>query len=126
MVNSRKIFWLVLCVSVLAALALGACGTKGPGEATIKPRILDIALTSENTFEPSTFNLKLSEPVKFRIRNEASYTHTFIIRSRSMFYSLAAGESDNTLVFFPNQVTTLELVCRIHEDEGMVAQLIVE
>lgn len=101
-----------------------------------EPRIIEITLDSY-TITPNTINIKVNEPVTFRVHNAATFIpHDLVIHAPdagiNVKIDVKAGKTA-TASFTPIQAGTYQMYCdkdppigKSHREKGMHGMLIVE
>jgi plastocyanin len=123
-------------VSVFGLLALAGCGLSGPAHDPVKPGMVGVDMGFAS-FEPDTIHVKAGQTVAFR--NNAVITHTVTDDPKLAMdpkdASAPAGAAPfNSGDLAPGQVFTQTFTvpgtyvyfCMHHEDDGMVAKVIVD
>lgn len=88
-----------LCVAAVAALPLAACGSDdegGSGSASGEEPAGDVVVVGaldSLAFEPETLDAPAGE-ITFRLENEGSLPHTFVIEDRESDLKLSVGDTD--------------------------------
>jgi uncharacterized cupredoxin-like copper-binding protein len=130
--KSQRIVLLAL-LSVLIIALLAACsggtvgGTKAP--AANGGRTFNVAAT-EFEFKPNKFEAKVGQKVTFKVTNNGTVEHNFVILSPDGSQELTKmstqpGET-KTLEFTPTEAVTYQIDCNIagHKEAGMVGELV--
>jgi plastocyanin len=123
-------------ISILSLLALSACGLSGPAHDPVKPGIVGVDMGFAS-FEPATIHIKAGQTVAFR--NNAVITHTVTDDPKLAMDPKDASGPAGAAIFNsgdipPGQVFTQTFTvpgtyvyfCMHHEDDGMVATVIVD
>jgi len=95
---------LPLFVLVAAAVVLGACSDAATRTGTDEsPRVIDLTMTEDMTFEPPRIDVRRGETVAFRVRNVANEGHEAFIGTdeeqrlhETNHYALPADEQMTT------------------------------
>ena len=132
--KSQRIMGLTLLGMLLIALA-AACsggtigGTKAPAGSNSGGKAFNVTAT-EFAFKPNLFEGTVGQKMTFKVTNQGTVEHTFIILSPDGSQELAKlstqpGET-KTLDFTPTTATTYSIVCNIagHKEAGMTGQLV--
>lgn len=86
---------------------------------------LKFRLTDDDRFGPSRVRVGVASTVQLTIENEGSAEHTFTMEELDIDETIEPGGIVSLDVSFP-ETGTYEFVCRIHGDEGMRGEFVVE
>ncbi|MGZ8567049.1 MAG: cupredoxin domain-containing protein [Actinomycetota bacterium] len=75
-------------------------------------------------FEPATLQGTAAQSLSIHLENESDATHTFTIDDQDVDVELAAGESADVDVTFP-EADSVTFYCRFHVSSGMEGELTV-
>ncbi len=131
----QRIAWLTLLGMLLVTLA-AACsggtigGTKAPaGSNSGGGKTFNVTAT-EFQFKPNQFEGSVGQKITFKVTNQGTVEHTFIILSPDGSQELSKlstqpGETKN-LDFTPTTAATYPIDCNIagHKEAGMTGQLV--
>jgi plastocyanin len=120
----------------IPALLLAGCGLSGPAHGPTSPNIVDVTM-GFGSFDPTVVHIKAGESVEFR--NTALITHSVTDDPKLAMDAKDASEPAGAAPFnsgdiAPGQVYTQTFTqpgtytyfCTHHEDDGMVARIIVD
>ncbi len=123
----------MVTLAATAVLLAVACGgsdpTPTPAATSTTPEVVDqevtVLTTGSLTFEPSDMSVEPGQVVRFIVRNDSSFSHTFTIAVNTTKETiltdvrLAGGQTVTTMVTFPSEPADFYLFCRPHEGAGM-------
>lgn len=95
-------------------------------------RVIPVTLTGDLAFKPGFIEVSAGEKVRFVLKNEASFFHTFTIATSSgkeeilVDVPLNGGEERTADLTIPEGAGNLYLFCKPHEFTGMVATILVD
>jgi len=95
-------------------------------------RLIPVTLTSDLSFKPGFIDVTAGEKVRFVLKNEAGFFHTFTIATSSgkkkilVDVPLNGGEENTVDLTIPEGTGDLYLFCKPHEFAGMVAMIVVD
>lgn len=87
-------------------------------------REIDVSL-NDDYFNPKDINLTAEKPVTLNLKNNGKKPHTFTVKDLKIDVELQPGESKKITLRSPKK-GTYELICRFHQNEGMVGKVIVK
>ena len=137
----RNVAVLTLMAAVLALLTVGcggadptptaaaapsaAAGDPTPAASEVIGQEVTVTTTGSLTFQPNDISVEPGQTVRFTIRNDTSFSHTFTIAVTTAKETvltdvpLGGGETKTTTVTFPAEPADFYLFCRPHEGAGM-------
>jgi plastocyanin len=131
---------LMVFVAGIGILAMSGCGGEDPKSAATAGTVATPGTTSgapqtgvreikiiakDNVFDPKTYNLEGSGPVKLIVVNEGEQVHE--VEIETLFPETKLSPGQNKVVDLPSvQPRTYRLYCEIHEDQGMEGEFIVK
>jgi plastocyanin len=95
-------------------------------------RLILVTLTSDLAFKPGFIDVTAGEKVRFVLKNEAGFFHTFTIATSSgkeeilVDVPLNGGEENTVDLTIPEGTGDLYLFCKPHEFAGMVAMIVID
>ncbi len=117
--------YLIFFLSLLAALALAACG----GSASGANNTQKVTVNAEDTFkfDPPTLTAKVGQSVEVTLDNKGNLEHSFVIDELGVTIGPIQGGQQSTGSFTPNQAGTYTYYCAVpgHKDAGMTGTLTV-
>ena len=96
-----------------------------PTASEVVDQDVTVAATGALTFEPDEITVEPGQTVRFTVRNDSSFFHTFTIAVSTAKetiltdVALGGGETKTATVTFPDEPADLYLFCRPHEAAGM-------
>ncbi|WP_067724528.1 cupredoxin domain-containing protein [Oceanobacillus damuensis] len=79
----------------------------------------------DDYFSPDSITIAKEETTKLLLENVGQKEHTFTVEKLGIDVEVKPGEQ-KTITVKPEEPGTYELICRYHEKEGMVGEVIVE
>ncbi|MFC4024744.1 cupredoxin domain-containing protein [Oceanobacillus longus] len=79
----------------------------------------------DDYFNPNAITIANGEATELLLKNVGQKEHTFTVEKLDIDVELQPGEQ-KTITVKPDETGTYELICRFHEKEGMVGEVIVE
>ena len=116
----------LLSVTLVAMLALAACGDSEPFDAsTLSGTHVSM---DEMNFDPDALTVKAGDDVEIALVNDGSVKHNFSIEEADVDEDLSANDGKSFTFTAPDSPGEYKIYCDIpgHESAGMVATLIVE
>lgn len=109
-----------------SAATVGTAATPGTSSGTPQTGVREVKIVAkDNVFDPKTFNLEGTGPIKLTVVNEGEQVHEVEIETLFPETKLSPGQSKS--VDLPSvQPRTYRIYCEIHEDQGMEGEFIVK
>ncbi|WP_156857160.1 cupredoxin domain-containing protein [Oceanobacillus sp. AG] len=80
---------------------------------------------NDDFFNPDVITLPNEETTILLLQNKGMKEHTFTVKGLAIDVELQPGE-EKKISIKPGKTGTYELICRYHEQEGMVGEVVVE
>jgi plastocyanin len=108
------------------AATAGTVATPGTTSGALQTGVREVKIVAkDNVFDPKTFNLEGTGPVKITVVNEGEQVHE--VEIETLFPETKLSPGQNKVVELPSvQPRTYRLYCEIHEDQGMEGEFIVK
>lgn len=117
--------YLILLLSLLAALTLAACGGGSSGASNAEK----VTVTAQDTFkyDPATLTAKVGQPVEVTLDNKGNLEHSFVIDELGVKIGPIQGGQKGNASFTPSQAGTYTFYCAVagHKEAGMTGTLTV-
>ncbi|WP_087974819.1 cupredoxin domain-containing protein [Oceanobacillus rekensis] len=121
--------WLAgLLVMILVMSSSGPLHAFAATEAELVPmdtREEMVVELHDDYFNPDAITIASGETTELLLKNVGQKEHTFTVEKLGIDVELQPGEQ-KTITVKPEETGTYELICRYHEQEGMVGEVIVE
>lgn len=117
--NTKR--FMLIVATLLAVLALAACGGGAPAP-------LDVTIKgSDIKFETTTITAKVGQTVNVTFENVGALEHSFIIADFNVKLEKVQAGQKATATFVADKAGTFEFVCDVagHKEAGMVGKLTV-
>lgn len=79
----------------------------------------------DDYFNPDVITIAKGEPTKLLLKNEGQKQHTFTVEKLGIDVEVQPGEQ-KAIIVKTEETGTYDLICRFHEKEGMVGEVIIE
>lgn len=113
----------IVVISVLGPLNVFA---KSESETESMDTVKQITVElNDDYFNPDVITISNGETTKLLLKNVGKKEHTFTVKKLGIDVEVQPGK-EKTITVKPKKTGTYELICRYHEQEGMVGEVIVE
>lgn len=79
----------------------------------------------DDFFNPDAITIDSGETTELLLENVGQKQHTFTVEKLGIDVELQPGEQ-KTITIEPQEAGTYELICRFHENEGMVGEVVIK
>ena len=80
---------------------------------------------NDDYFNPDVITISNGKTTKLLLKNVGKEEHTFTVEELGIDVEVQPGK-ERTITVKPDKTGTYELICRYHQKEGMVGEVIVE
>ncbi|WP_152658537.1 cupredoxin domain-containing protein [Oceanobacillus sp. CFH 90083] len=80
---------------------------------------------NDDYFNPDMITISNGKTTKLLLKNVGKKEHTFTVEKLGIDVEVQPGK-EKTITVKPEKTGTYELICRFHQQEGMVGEVIVE
>ncbi|RLL43886.1 cupredoxin domain-containing protein [Oceanobacillus piezotolerans] len=120
-------------LAVLLAMLI-VMSISGPLHAQANSNIEEEPMQTENEivvelnddyFNPNAITISKGKTTRLLLKNAGQKEHTFTVKKLGIDVELRPGE-EKTITVKPQAIGTYQLICRYHQQEGMVGEVIVK
>ncbi|WP_099354557.1 cupredoxin domain-containing protein [Fredinandcohnia onubensis] len=116
----KRVIGLFIAMAMLVVGSLGVFAETQPLEPIQK---IEVGL-NDDYFNPKAITIPKGKPIVLVLKNNGVKEHTFTVEKLGIDYEVKPKQIKIVTVE-PKNAGTYELICRYHEKEGMVGQVIV-
>ena len=117
-----------LVAMIMVLSILGPLNVFAKSEAEIQPMNEEnevVVELNDDYFNPDAITIPNGKPTTLVLQNTGGREHTFTVEKLGIDVEIQPGE-EKSISVTPDKTGTYELICRYHEKEGMVGEVIVE
>jgi uncharacterized cupredoxin-like copper-binding protein len=119
---------LVLMAIIMVVTTFGSLGVFAQSVIVNEPvktvNTVEVIL-NDDFFNPKEITLPKGVSTTLLLKNKGMKVHTFTVKALGIDVELAPG-SEKTISVEPKQSGTYELICKYHDQQGMVGKVIVQ
>lgn len=120
----NKKYLLLTCLVLLSFALFYLSPLNGLAESGDQSQEIVIEL-NDDFFNPNALTIPHGKTTILVLQNKGVKDHTFTVRGLAIDVELKPGEEE-MLSVLPEQPGTHKLICRFHEQQGMVGEVVVE
>ncbi|WP_428909504.1 cupredoxin domain-containing protein [Niallia sp. Krafla_26] len=114
---------MIMVISILNPLSVFAeSRTETQPMDTVKEIVVEL---KDDRFNPDVITISNGEETKLLLKNIGVKEHTFTVEKLGIDVEVQPGK-EKTITVKPEKTGTYKLICRYHQREGMVGEVIVE